>query len=90
MIVRRWNPDTPSNMEATLDEQEQKIMEEAFEATLPTETVKGLILSRAVICIKCGCTEVNCSQCIEKTGSPCRWVKPGKCSACFDDEGKPR
>ena len=39
-------------------------------------------------CIGCGCTENDCHQCIEKTGNPCSWVAPNKCSACFDEEGK--
>ncbi len=88
MIVRRWNPDNPSNMEATLDDEEQKIMEEAFAKTQLKETVKGLRLGRSYKCVKCGCTEADCSQCIEKTGEPCRWVAPGKCSACFKDNGE--
>ena len=42
-------------------------------------------------CRVCGCTENNCSQCIEKTGSPCTWVDEDLCSACIpvnkkDDE----
>jgi len=33
-------------------------------------------------CRVCGCTEYNCWQCIEKTGSPCWWVESDLCSAC--------
>ena len=33
-------------------------------------------------CRVCGCTDANCRQCIEKTGSPCHWVAPDLCSAC--------
>lgn len=42
-------------------------------------------------CRHCGCTDEDCSQCIEKTGEPCYWVDeteshdhdPGPlCSAC--------
>lgn len=33
-------------------------------------------------CAVCGCTEEDCSQCVEKTGEPCSWVQPGLCSAC--------
>lgn len=39
-------------------------------------------------CIKCGCTDEDCSQCIEATGEACHWVGPGKCSRCFDEDGK--
>lgn len=35
-------------------------------------------------CRVCGCTEDDCSQCVEKTGEPCSWVSPGLCSACVD------
>lgn len=34
------------------------------------------------ICRFCGCTDLNCQACIEKTGSACYWVEPGLCSAC--------
>ena len=34
------------------------------------------------VCRVCGCTDEDCSQCIEKTGSPCHWVAPDLCSAC--------
>lgn len=33
-------------------------------------------------CRVCGCTQDNCQQCVEKTGSPCHWVEPDLCSAC--------
>src|SRR5262245_34577450 len=32
----------------------------------------------------CGCTTLDCRQCIEKTGQPCHWVEPDLCSACFE------
>jgi hypothetical protein len=33
-------------------------------------------------CRVCGCTDDDCSRCIEKTGEPCHWVEEGLCSAC--------
>lgn len=33
-------------------------------------------------CRECGCTQNDCRQCIEKTGSPCHWVENDLCSAC--------
>ena len=33
-------------------------------------------------CRICGCTDDDCRQCIEKTGSPCYWVELDLCSAC--------
>ena len=35
-------------------------------------------------CRKCGCTDNDCSQCVEKTGRPCFWVTEDLCSACCD------
>jgi hypothetical protein len=40
-------------------------------------------------CRVCGCTDENCSRCIEKTGNPCHWVEPDLCSACVGDIGEP-
>lgn len=38
-------------------------------------------------CLICGCTDNNCSQCVEKTGEPCYWIDNNKnlCSACSKD-----
>jgi hypothetical protein len=33
-------------------------------------------------CRICGCTDDDCSQCIERTGEPCHWVDQNLCSAC--------
>ncbi len=39
-------------------------------------------------CVNCGCTDNDCRQCIEAQGRPCHWVSPGKCSRCFDKNGR--
>jgi hypothetical protein len=33
-------------------------------------------------CRVCGCTDSDCSHCIERTGHPCSWVDIDLCSAC--------
>lgn len=33
-------------------------------------------------CRVCGCTDLDCSGCIERTGVACYWVEPDLCSAC--------
>jgi hypothetical protein len=33
-------------------------------------------------CRVCGCTDDDCSMCIERTGEPCSWVAFDLCSAC--------
>jgi hypothetical protein len=33
-------------------------------------------------CRVCGCTDEDCSGCIERTGEPCSWVDDDLCSAC--------
>lgn len=37
-------------------------------------------------CRVCGCTDDDCSRCIDKTGQPCHWVSENLCSACSDQE----
>lgn len=41
------------------------------------------------VCVKCGCTDEDCSACRDRTGEPCHWVDEAHtlCSACA--EGKP-
>lgn len=38
-------------------------------------------------CRSCGCTNDDCSGCVERTGGPCWWVAPYLCSACVDQRG---
>lgn len=33
-------------------------------------------------CRKCGCTDDDCSGCIERTGEPCYWVERDLCCVC--------
>jgi hypothetical protein len=33
-------------------------------------------------CRKCGCTDHDCTECVERTGRPCHWVEMDLCSAC--------
>lgn len=33
-------------------------------------------------CHKCGCTDSDCSGCIQRTGKACFWVDEKTCSAC--------
>ncbi len=40
-------------------------------------------------CRICGCTELDCSQCIAKTGHPCHWIEDDLCSACMPDPTAP-
>ena len=37
-------------------------------------------------CRICGCTDNDCSKCIERTGEPCHWVEDDLCSACQDNK----
>jgi activating signal cointegrator 1 len=34
------------------------------------------------MCRDCGCTDLDCRQCIESSGEPCQWVGPFLCSRC--------
>lgn len=54
----------------------------------PEEINIGEIISTHVaekICRVCGCTDLDCSGCIERTGEPCYWVNDTLCSACADE-----
>lgn len=34
------------------------------------------------VCRGCGCTDEDCSGCVERTGQACHWVEKDLCSAC--------
>lgn len=36
------------------------------------------------VCRECGCTDDDCSECIEAQGEPCHWVEPDLCSRCAE------
>ncbi len=44
------------------------------------EPIDGKSKLRA--CRVCGCTDDDCSVCVQKTGTPCYWVEGDLCSAC--------
>ena len=33
-------------------------------------------------CRVCGCIDLDCEECIRRTGEPCSWVEADLCSAC--------
>ncbi len=37
-------------------------------------------------CRECGCSDDDCSGCVEKTGVACHWVEPDLCSACAGEQ----
>ena len=36
------------------------------------------------VCRVCGCHDLDCSGCIERTGEPCSWIEDDLCSACAE------
>lgn len=53
---------------------------------MSTEKTKATSLFR---CIRCGCTDDDCSECVKALGHPCHWVFPNGCSRCFLPNGMP-
>lgn len=48
----------------------------AFESVFDPEPARS--------CRVCGCTDMDCRGCTERTGSPCYWVEQDLCSACVE------
>lgn len=42
----------------------------------------GFEMKRVRHCRVCGCIDLDCEDCIRRTGEPCRWVEKDLCSAC--------
>jgi hypothetical protein len=51
-----------------------------YNGPIPFELTYNKEIERS--CRVCGCTDRDCRQCVEKTGSPCHWVSEDLCSAC--------
>ena len=60
-----------------LFEKKQAAEGEGYDAGGPEDPGTGIRRCRV-----CGCTDDDCSQCIEKTGEPGHWVEDDLCSAC--------
>ena len=45
---------------------------------------------RVGVCRVCGCTDDDCSRCVENTGEPCHWIEPDLCSACAPTTQTPK
>lgn len=37
------------------------------------------------VCRVCGCTDDDCTECVEATGEPCTWAAVDLCSRCADE-----
>ena len=86
MKITKWNPDHPEIVEGEFTKEERVFIEKIFGKIKPG-TQLHVSVDLKGICIGCGCTDADCSQCIKKTGKRCYWVSPNKCSACFDEHG---
>jgi|GEM_PF-6767980 len=40
-------------------------------------------------CRVCGCTDLDCSECVAATGKSCHWVEPDLCSRCISSVRRP-
>lgn len=47
------------------------------------QLLAGIELS-ADECAVCGCTDADCTGCVERTGEPCYWFRAALCSACAE------
>jgi len=61
-------------------------MKNKTDKTIETNEKQDINTGSARVCRVCGCTDLDCSGCIAKTGQPCYWVEPDLCSACAMDE----
>lgn len=61
---------------------------EHYEETAQYAREHARKLLMGATCRECGCTDDDCSGCIERTGEPCSWVEPDLCSACVGEPDK--
>lgn len=49
---------------------------------IPRQTQLPLAAALLRKCKVCGCSDDNCTRCIQRTGKPCYWIAGDLCSAC--------
>ncbi len=77
---KKWRATRPMLVDCGMGRKRLATRAERQAATMTADGGEG-------VCRKCGCTDSDCSGCIERTGSPCYWVEPGLCSACTTPQG---
>lgn len=50
---------------------------------LKIELIEAIEIILTKRCRVCGCNEIDCSNCIKRTGEPCSWPEEDLCSACI-------
>lgn len=88
--VSRFDPDGPWELYVEHDEWENVVA--PSEADLRWLIGVLVVLDAAApvtvrTCRVCGCTDVDCLGCIERTGAACSWVAHDLCSACVEVDG---
>lgn len=69
VTIRKPNGKSTSAVLGELRDENKKLRDRLAELGFPT-------------CRVCGCTDDDCSQCIEAQGKPCHWVEADLCSRC--------
>ena len=60
----------------------QMVVVETLYAYKSPATSAAVAKIEADRCRVCGCTDDDCTECVERTGIPCTWVEEDLCSAC--------
>lgn len=56
----------------------------------PEAIYDEVVAEEARTCRVCGCTQDDCSQCVEAPGEPCHWVEDDLCSRCAAEAKAPK
>lgn len=49
--------------------------------------VQVAVIATQAECRVCGCTDLDCRRCVERTGEACTWIEDDLCSACVNLAG---
>jgi hypothetical protein len=74
-------PDVPKAFRQRANRLLREALPQAAPRVMPGRQ-RALSHSRVRACRVCGCTDGDCSGCIERTGEACHWVASDLCSAC--------
>jgi hypothetical protein len=90
MLTRKKITISTGGMEVTIDGDVDMRLAKLIAVAMIEEALIGApLLVAEQRCRVCGCTDLDCSGCIERTGRPCSWVSLNLCSACADAAARP-
>lgn len=80
--VEKKHPEYVKITKAINKKRDRKGYSQPYFGAFATAAGRRVAASMPKACVECGCTEDDCSTCVEKSGAPCSWFNEFICTTC--------